>query len=85
MAAGRFLSGEFEVLNIAVAPSYRNRGLGRLLMEGLRQQALSQGCGTWILEVRESNQPARHLYGSLGFVETGKRSGYYPDTGEAAI
>lgn len=84
-ATGRFLSGEFEVLNIAVIPQYRNRGLGRLLMEGLREEAVGQGCHTWLLEVRESNGGARHLYRTLGFIETGKRLGYYADTGEPAI
>lgn len=84
-AAGRFLSGEFEILNLAVNPQERNRGLGHLLMEGMREEALKRGCHTWLLEVRESNKAARHLYQSLGFVETGKRLGYYADTGEPAI
>ena len=84
-AAGRFLSGEFEILNIAVAPNRRNRGLGHLLMDGLKKEADRCGCHTWILEVREGNLAARHLYGSFGLVEVGKRSGYYADTGEAAI
>lgn len=84
-AAGRFLPDEFEVLNLAVMPDKRNRGLGRLLMEGLRDKARGAGRDTWILEVRDSNQAARHLYRSLGLVETGRRLGYYADTGEPAI
>ncbi len=84
-AAGRFLSGEFEILNIAVTPKRRNRGLGHLLMDGLREEAIRRGCHTWILEVREGNLAARHLYESFGLVEVGKRRGYYADTGEAAI
>ena len=84
-AIGRFLQDEFEVLTIAVVASKRNRGLGRLLMEGLRERARMAGCTAWILEVRESNQAARHLYGSLGLIETGRRPSYYADNGEAAI
>src|SRR6201999_1390146 len=43
--------GEREILNVAVAPSYRRAGIGRALVEC----ELARGRGTWFLEVRESN------------------------------
>ena len=38
-----------------------------------------------LLEVRESNQSALAFYGSLGFVEEGRRHGYYDEPVEDAI
>ncbi|MDX2179443.1 MAG: GNAT family N-acetyltransferase [Bryobacteraceae bacterium] len=72
--------GEFEILNLAVAPEARRRGLARALVA----DALSLG-GRWFLEVRESNAAARALYGSLGFREIGERRAYYNDPPEKAI
>jgi ribosomal-protein-alanine N-acetyltransferase len=38
-----------------------------------------------LLEVRESNQAARAFYASLGFVDDGRRRGYYADPVEDAV
>ena len=73
--------GEFEVLNIAVGPEFRRRGIAKALM----QSALSDSPGTYFLEVRESNHPARELYASLGFKQAGMRRNYYSNPTEAAI
>ena len=73
--------GEFEVLNIAVGPEFRRRGVAKALM----QSALSDSPGTYFLEVRESNHPARELYASLGFKQAGMRQNYYSNPTEAAI
>jgi ribosomal-protein-alanine N-acetyltransferase len=77
----RVAEGESELLNLAVDPAFRRRGIARRLIA-----ALTSGYpGTLWLEVRESNLSARKLYESLGFCESGRRSGYYPDSGEAAL
>jgi ribosomal protein S18 acetylase RimI-like enzyme len=76
----RVSEDEFEILNLAVAPESRRRGLGRALLLA----ALARG-GRWFLEVRESNAAARALYGSLGFREIGERRAYYNDPPEKAI
>jgi len=76
----RVADGEFEILNLAVAPEARRQGLARALIE----EALRRG-GRWFLEVRESNAAARALYGSVGFREAGERRGYYSDPPEKAI
>src|ERR1700683_2984073 len=64
---------ERELLNLAVAPEFRRRGVGAELV-GL----LQTGPGVCVfLEVRESNHGARGFYKRLGFQEVGIRYGYY--------
>jgi ribosomal-protein-alanine N-acetyltransferase len=79
--ARRLTEGEGELLNLAVDPAWRRRGVGRRLVAALA----SAHPGVLWLEVRESNADARKLYKSLGFREAGCRPGYYPDSGEGAI
>ncbi|MBO8137107.1 MAG: ribosomal protein S18-alanine N-acetyltransferase [Desulfotomaculum sp.] len=76
---------EAHVTNIAVHPGFRNRGLGRQLMQQLIDKAVELGAAKMTLEVRPSNKYARLLYSSLGFVEYGIRKNYYTDTNEDAI
>jgi ribosomal-protein-alanine N-acetyltransferase len=71
---------EFEILNIAVHPSWRRRGVARALLGW----QLDRG-GTQFLEVRESNVAARNLYESLGFQVVGIRRKYYSSPEESAI
>lgn len=72
---------EAEILNLAVAPAHRRRGLARLLLERV---ALARPVALY-LEVRESNQAALSLYRALGFVACGRRPGYYRSPPEAAV
>jgi [ribosomal protein S18]-alanine N-acetyltransferase len=76
---------EAQIQNIAVHPAFCGRGVARaLLMDGLEKAA--QRGATWAsLEVRPSNLAARRLYASLGFVEQGRRPGYYQPEGEDAL
>lgn len=74
-----FAPDEAHVLNICVAPRRQRQGLGRLLMEYLIALAAEQGAATMWLEVRPSNTAARRLYAALGFAQTGRRRGYYPE------
>jgi ribosomal-protein-alanine N-acetyltransferase len=53
---------EFSILNLAVAPDYHRRGLGRQLVTLVLDEARSAGATTVILEVREKNDAARALY-----------------------
>ncbi|MEQ3691967.1 MAG: ribosomal protein S18-alanine N-acetyltransferase [Alcanivorax sp.] len=69
---------EAELLMITVAPEYQGKGLGKLILQRTMQQLQSRGASCMFLEVRESNEAAIALYESLGFCETGRRSGYYP-------
>jgi ribosomal-protein-alanine acetyltransferase len=70
--------GEREVLNLAVAPEYRRRGIGRSLLRSVLD-------GTVFLEVRESNGAALSFYNSLGFHELSRRPEYYENPLEGAI
>jgi ribosomal-protein-alanine N-acetyltransferase len=73
--------GEYEVLNIAVMPEFRRRGVAWQLMK----HAMGEAPGTYFLEVRESNHAAQQLYRKLGFEQAGVRRKYYSDPEESAI
>jgi len=73
--------GEWEILNLAVAPEYRRRGVARDLVESF--QTSINGCV--FLEVRESNNTARKFYNSMGFQEVSRRQNYYDYPPEDAI
>src|SRR5262245_19524991 len=76
---------EGEILNLAVAPAGRRRGLGRALVEHMLEALRARGVGQVYLEVRESNASARALYASRGFKEVGRRRQYYRRPVEDAI
>lgn len=69
---------EWELLNIAVDPAWRGRGVGRALIDALP-------AGRVFLEVRESNANARRLYEQCGFAVIGKRRRYYQHPAEDGI
>lgn len=71
-------AGEAHVLNLCVDPARQGQGLGRKIFSHQLDWARRHNVDTLFLEVRESNQPAIALYGSLGFNEIGRRNGYYP-------
>jgi [ribosomal protein S18]-alanine N-acetyltransferase len=73
--------GEREILNLAVDPANRRRGVARRLLKA----ELERGRGAWFLEVRESNKAALLLYESFGFQPVGIRDAYYHDPPESGI
>jgi len=76
---------EAELLNLAVSDESRRRGVGSALLRHLLDSAAAQGVRTVYLEVRESNAAARGLYATYGFVEVGRRRGYYQRPVEDAL
>lgn len=81
-AAGRQTApAEAEILNLAVHPSARRRGVARALLRAL----LETLDGEVFLEVRASNLAAIALYESLGFSPVGTRSGYYAHPPEDGV
>jgi len=79
------VSGEAHLMNIAVHPGRRRKGLGRLLLGRMIEFAKSKMIRVVWLEVRPSNVTARKLYEKMGFTETGRRPRYYTDTKEDAV
>jgi len=90
------LAGELEVLNMAVHPDARGRGLSRPLMayalsdtldgrHRTRRSLQPEGWENGVLEVRIGNAPARALYSGLGFIKAGMRKRYYSDGEDALI
>ena len=80
-----FAADEGEVANIAVAESARRRGVGAVLLDAAMTEGARRGASAMYLEVRESNVAARALYASRGFVEVGRRRGYYRRPVEDAL
>ncbi|HEY7898433.1 MAG TPA: ribosomal protein S18-alanine N-acetyltransferase [Gemmatimonadaceae bacterium] len=76
---------ESELLNIAVAPTRRNRGVGARLLDAMLDRCKQAGAAYMWLEVRASNAAARALYESRGFVAVGLRRRYYQAPREDAI
>lgn len=79
------LAGESHLLNIAVHPARRGRGIGRALLSECIRRAAGAGASRVFLEVRAGNEAAQRLYRSMGFEFRGTRKGYYTDTGEDAV
>jgi ribosomal-protein-alanine N-acetyltransferase len=82
---GREIVEEAEILNLAVKPEYRQRGIGRKLVEAMLEVFARDGVAKAFLEVRESNQGGIAFYRRLGFRETGRREHYYHQPEEAAL
>lgn len=69
---------EMHLLNITVAPEYQRQGHARTLMADLLRASRAQAAQFLWLEVRESNERARHVYQQAGFAAVGRRRAYYP-------
>ncbi len=76
---------EMHILNLAVHPEQRRRGVARRLLATAMTQARDLGAQVAWLEVRPSNDPALSLYHSFGFRQVGRRPRYYDDTQEDAL
>jgi ribosomal-protein-alanine N-acetyltransferase len=81
----REAGGSGEVLNLAVAPEARRRGVGRALLEAGIDAMAAHGVDEVYLEVRESNRSAQALYLGYGFRPVGQRRAYYRNPREDAV
>jgi [ribosomal protein S18]-alanine N-acetyltransferase len=79
------VAGEWEIENVVVAAEFLRRGIANELVGALIQRAAGEGASAILLEVRESNLPARRLYEKRGFREVSRRRVYYRDPVEDAI
>jgi ribosomal-protein-alanine N-acetyltransferase len=74
----RLIGDEAELLSIAVDPKWRGKRVGQALLRAALDDLLFSAARRMFLEVDERNTAALRLYRSHGFVEVGKRKGYYP-------
>ena len=78
-------NGVAEMESLAVRQDARRHGVGRNLCLQAVFWAQTMGAQTMQLEVRSASVAAMALYRSLGFVEQGRRSGYYADPKDDAV
>ena len=75
----------WHVMNVAVSPDHRRRGLAQSLLNHLFELTAGDERRGYTLEVRVSNDGAIKLYERLGFRPRGVRRGYYTDNREDAL
>jgi [ribosomal protein S18]-alanine N-acetyltransferase len=85
MLVAWFIVDEIHIATIATHPDFRKQGIGKKLLLFTLQSAKDEGAVSSFLEVRESNDTALMMYRKFGYVESGRREGYYRDNGEDAI
>ncbi|SDB33795.1 ribosomal-protein-alanine N-acetyltransferase [Desulfonatronum thiosulfatophilum] len=71
------LPPEMEILNIAVHPDHRRRGLGKALVGAALEHARAENVENCLLDVDEANTAALGLYEFFDFCRTGRRRAYY--------
>lgn len=79
------IGGDGNISNVLVEKSCRHQGIGGLLMQTLLAWGEKRGITAYTLEVRVSNEPAIHLYESLGFERAGTRPHFYKKPEEDAL
>lgn len=75
---GEYVIDEATLMDICVSPSHQGKGLGKKLLIDFIEQSKAKGAAKIWLEVRAKNISAQMLYMNIGFIETGRRTGYYP-------
>ncbi len=76
---------EAHIINLAIAPRFRQKGWGLKMMDYCLAFAQKRGARLATLEVRESNEAARRLYDKCGFRTVAIRKKYYSDNQEDAV
>ena len=71
------IDDEAEILSIGVTPDRQRQGVGERLLQRFFDHGASRNMAKAVLEVAEDNVPALGLYRDFGFVEFGRRKGYY--------
>ena len=76
---------ETDMMNVAVHPDFRRRGIAEALVNELVARLKSRESRSLTLEVRVSNLSAITLYKKLGFSQIGRRKNYYRNPREDAL
>lgn len=80
-----YVLDEGYISNVAVSPDRRREGIADMLLTELYERAKAKKLSFLTLEVRESNIPAQSLYKKHGYIEVGRRKGYYSLPKEDAV
>ncbi|HMK55328.1 MAG TPA: ribosomal protein S18-alanine N-acetyltransferase [Dissulfurispiraceae bacterium] len=81
----RLILEEGHLMDLAVHPAFRARGIAKMLMEDVIKGLHFNRCRVFFLEVRASNDTALKLYADIGFNVVGTRKNYYKDPVEDAF
>ena len=76
---------ELQITLIAVHPTHQRKGLGKFLLSDLIKRSRSLRTNQIHLEVKESNEPAKAFYKSMGFKTIANRSNFYEDGTNALL
>lgn len=76
---------ECYIANIAVKKAFRRQGVAKALLELGEERARQENCSFISLEVRVSNEAARELYHSRGYISQGERKDFYSEPKENAL
>ncbi|MCX5717157.1 MAG: ribosomal protein S18-alanine N-acetyltransferase [Nitrospirae bacterium] len=79
------IADEGHILNLAVHPDFRGRGIANTLVKNIIEELKEKACRFLYLEVRASNNAARKLYEGFGFSIVGARKAYYTEPKEDAV
>lgn len=66
-----------NIHDVIVTEAWRNKSVGRRMVQAVIDRAAEMGCSKVTLEVREDNHNAKYLYGSLGFHDAEPRQYYW--------
>ena len=83
--SGWIIFDELHINNLAVDPPWRRQRVASALLTFVLAEAAAEGANRATLEVRRSNEPARHLYERFGFAFAGVRTAYYREPVEDAL
>lgn len=81
----RIKNKDVHVTNVAVLTNYQNKGIGKYLLQEIKNYGIKQRCETMSLEVKISNQAAQKVYRQFGFVSHAIHRNYYDENKEDAL
>jgi ribosomal-protein-alanine N-acetyltransferase len=76
-ALGKMICDEVEIITLCVLPQFRNRKMGKALLNKVAAHAESHSAREIFLEVAEDNLIARKMYQELGYESISRRKQYY--------